>query len=116
MLSGLVACFVFESPRNPHAGCFVLSRASCIIGRSSLTGKTVIALGCLHLRVLRPSELPKPFVCSSRSWRRPPGLEIQHWGTSFHCLLGDKVALPDDQTSPVSDVNSEASTADQDPN
>ena len=23
--------------------------------------------------------------------------KIQHWGTNFHCLLGDKVALPTDQ-------------------
>ena len=27
-------------------------------------------------------------------------LEIQHWGTNFHCLLGDKVALPPDMNSP----------------
>ena len=43
-------------------------------------------------------------------------LEIQHWGTSFHCLLGGKVALPGVQPSAVREVASDASTADQDPN
>jgi hypothetical protein len=27
-------------------------------------------------------------------------LELQHWGTSFHCLLGDRVALPEQPNDP----------------
>ena len=43
-------------------------------------------------------------------------LEIQHWGTSFHCLLGDKVSLPSDQPSKVKELISDARIADQQPN
>ena len=35
-------------------------------------------------------------------------LELQHWGTNFHCLIGKKVALPSQQ----SEDNTEA----QEPN
>ena len=43
-------------------------------------------------------------------------LEIQHWGTSFHCLLGDNVAFRGDQSSSANEVVSDAITADQEPN
>ena len=45
-------------------------------------------------------------------------LEIQHWGTSFHCLLGEKVAFPGDSEhfSPATESISEDSTTDKESN
>ena len=63
------------------------------------------------LGIAKTFRLFKP-VMAQASW-----LEIQHWGTSFHCLLGNKVALPGGQSeAPVTEVVSEANPADQDPN
>ena len=55
----------FES-RNPHAGCFVLSRSQLHYWTSSPTGKTATARGCLHWKVLPPLESPKRSDCSSQ--------------------------------------------------
>ena len=62
------------------------------------------------LGIAKTFRLFKP-VMAQASW-----LEIQHWGTSFHCLLGENVALPGDQPSEAKEVISEDSTADQEPN
>ena len=106
----------FESPRNPHSGCFVLSRAQLHHwtlqphwqdGDCSWVSPLESAA---TLGITKTFRLFKP-VMAQASW-----LEIQHWGTSFHCLLGDKVALPCDQTSEAKESVSEASTADQEPN
>ena len=106
----------FESPRNPHSGCFVLSRSQLHHwtlqphwqdGDCSWVSPLESAA---TLGITKTFRLFKP-VMAQASW-----LEIQHWGTSFHCLLGDKVALPCDQTSEAKESLSEASTADQEPN
>jgi len=62
------------------------------------------------LGIAKTFRLFKP-VMAQASW-----LEIQHWGTGFHCLLGNKVALPTDQFSVAKDLVSEESTSDQEPN
>ena len=62
------------------------------------------------LGVAKTFRLFKP-VMAQASW-----LEIQHWGTSFHCLLGNKVALPGDQPVFAKEPVSESITADQEPN
>lgn len=107
----------FESPRNPHSGCFVLSRSQLLHwtqkphwqdGDSSWVSPLESAA---TLGIAKTFRLFKP-VMAQASW-----LEIQHWGTSFHCLLGNNVALPGDQDdASVTDVASEAITADQEPN
>ena len=62
------------------------------------------------LGIAKTFRMFKP-VMAQASW-----LEIQHWGTSFHCLLGDKVALPDDQPSAARELSREASAVRQEPN
>ena len=63
------------------------------------------------LGIAKTFRLFKP-VMAQASW-----LEIQHWGTSFHCLLGDKIALPgNDQPAEVKEMVSEASMHDHEAN
>ena len=106
----------FESPRNPHAGCFVLSRNQLQHwtqqphwqdGDSSWVSPLESAA---TLGIAKTFRMFKP-VMAQASW-----LEIQHWGTSFHCLLGDKVSLLNEQSSADKESISEATVADQEPN
>ena len=106
----------FESPRNPHSGCFVLSRAQLHywINQPHWQDCDCSWVSPLEsaatLGIAKTFRLFKP-VMAQASW-----LEIQHWGTSFHCLLGDSIAIPDYQFSLANDVISESRTADQEPN
>ena len=106
----------FESPRNPHSGCFVLSRTQLHRwtqqshwqdGDCSWVSPLESAA---TLGIAKTFRMFKP-VMAQASW-----LEIQHWGTSFHCLLGKNVALPFDQSFVAKEDVSEASTVDQEPN
>ena len=107
----------FESPRNPHSGCFVLSRTQMYHwiqqphwqdGDCSWVSPLESAA---TLGIAKTFRLFKP-VMAQASW-----LEIQHWGTSFHCLLGDKIALPgNDQPAEVKEMVSEASMHDHEAN
>ena len=58
------------------------------------------------LGIAKTFRLFKP-VMAQASW-----LEIQHWGTSFHCLLGHKVALPGDNSAEAKKIVGEVSTSD----
>ena len=98
----------FESPRNPHSGCFVLSGKQLRYwtqqvwwqdGDCSLISPLESAAS---LGIAKTFRVFKPAMANA-SW-----LELQHWGTNFHCLIGNKVALPSQQ--------SEAITEDQEPN
>ena len=106
----------FESPRNPHSGCFVLSNVQLHYWTQQshwqdLDCSWVSPLeSAATLGIAKTFRLFKP-VMAQASW-----LEIQHWGTSFHCLLGDKVDLPEDQLSADREPASESSTARQEPN
>ena len=62
------------------------------------------------LGIAKTFRLIKP-VMAQASW-----LEIQHWGTSFHSLLGENVSLPGDQASSANELVSDAITADHEPN
>ena len=98
----------FESPRNPHSGCFVLSapqlkywiqQAWWQDGDCSLISPLESAAS---LGIAKTFRIFKPAMANA-SW-----LELQHWGTNFHCLIGNKVTLPSQQ--------SESITAVQEPN
>jgi len=91
---GLAGELRFESPANPHAGCFFLGQqqlrqwtehACWQDGDVSLVSplESAATLGISKVfRLFKPSlELA--------SW-----LELQHWGNSFHSLLGRTVHLP----------------------
>ena len=106
----------FESPRNPHSGCFVLSRSQLHHWTQQphwqdCDSSWVSPLeSAATLGIAKTFRLFKP-VMAQASW-----LEIQHWGISFHCLLGNKVALPSDQLSVANEMTSDSSTADHEPN
>jgi len=88
---------VFDSPANPHAGCFVLTaeqlrrwveHPSWQDGDCSFVSPLESAA---TLGISKVFQLYKP-AFSHASW-----LEVQHWGTSFHQLIG-KVSSTDDQS------------------
>ena len=94
----------FESPRNPHSGCFVLSgpqlqhwveQAWWQDGDCSLISPLESAAS---LGVAKTFRVFKPAMPNA-SW-----LELQHWGTNFHCLIGNKVALPSQQSESITDA------------
>lgn len=84
----------FESPGNPHAGCFFLSHDQLLQwtqhpcwqdGDVSLVSPLESAA---TLGISRVFQLYKPAL-EMAAW-----LELQHWGNSFHSLLGRTVTLP----------------------
>ena len=84
----------FESPRNPHAGCFVLTPQQMQMWRDHSCWQdgdcsyvspleSAATLGLVKVfRVYKPA-----LACAS--W-----LELQHWGTSFRALVGGVVKPP----------------------
>ena len=84
----------FESPRNPHSGCFVLTQEQMKRwmsddcwqdGDCSYVSPLESAATLGLIKVFR---LYKPaFACAS--W-----LEVQHWGTSFTSLVGNSIKPP----------------------
>jgi hypothetical protein len=84
----------FESPGNPHAGCFFLSQAQLQqwIQHPCWQDGDVSLVSPLEsaatLGISRVFQLYKPALALA-GW-----LELQHWGNSFHSLLGRTVRLP----------------------
>ena len=82
----------FESPKNPHSGCFVLSQSQLKHWASKKywldrDASFVSPLeSAATLGIAKTFRLYKP-VMAMGSW-----LELQHWGTSFHCLIGNEVS------------------------
>ena len=106
----------FESPRNPHSGCFVISPHQLYYwtqqshwqdGDCSWVSPLESAA---TLGIAKTFRLFKPIMAQA-SW-----LEIQHWGPNFHSLLGDNVSLPGETTPLPKDDASESITADHEPN
>ena len=85
----------FESPKNPHSGCFVLSSGQLhawVSSRHWLDGDASFVSpleSAATLGIAKTFRLYKPIMAMG-SW-----LELQHWGSSFHSLLGNVVSLPD---------------------
>ena len=88
----------FESPKNPHSGCFVLSKSQLQdwVAKEHWLDKDESFVSPLEsaatLGIAKTFRLYKP-VTAMGSW-----LELQHWGTTFHCLIGNSVALPSQAT------------------
>lgn len=80
---------LFETPRNPHAGCFVLSKEQLRhwISQSWWLDRDCSFITPLEsaatLGLLKTFRVYKPCI-SHAAW-----LELQHWGVTFHCLLED---------------------------
>jgi hypothetical protein len=86
---------VFDSPANPHSGCFVLSPQQLRAwtehpcwqdGDRSFVSPLESAA---TLGIAKMFQLYKP-AYSHASW-----LEVQHWGTSFHQLIGSSASTED---------------------
>ena len=84
----------FESPKNPHAGCFFLSPSQLLHwiqqpwwqdGDSSWVSPLESAA---TLGISKTFRLYKPAMAQA-AW-----LELQQWGLSFHRLIGRTLALP----------------------
>ena len=82
-----------ESPANPHAGCFFLTPGQLQHwvrqpwwqdGDCSFVSPLESAA---TLGIARTFQLYKPSLAQA-SW-----LEIQHWGSSFRCLMGDTLSV-----------------------
>lgn len=85
--AGLLGSVLFESPPNPHAGCFVLTHDQLThwTGQPWWLDKDCSFISPLEsaatLGLLKTFRLYKPPFAQA-CW-----LEIQHWGTSFFSLL-----------------------------
>ncbi|MCB4406929.1 hypothetical protein [Synechococcus sp. MU1642] len=98
----------FESPKNPHSGCFVLSQVQLKAWTTSshwLDGDASFVSpleSAATLGIAKTFRLYKP-VMAMGSW-----LELQHWGRSFHSLLGNVVSFPsqDDEQDTSEDIMS----------
>ena len=97
----------FESPRNPHAGCFFLGASQLAYwmqqswwqdGDCSWVSPLESAA---TLGIAKTFKLFKP-VMAQAAW-----LELQHWGCSFHCLIGHSVKLPKSEIPPDIDIDPE---------
>jgi hypothetical protein len=78
---------VFESPRNPHAGCFVLTQAQL---RHWSSQPHWLDRDCSFISPLESAAtlgLIKTFRLYKPALEYASWLEVQHWGTSFHSLL-----------------------------
>ena len=91
----------FESPKNPHSGCFILSSGQLRAWMASshwLDGDASFVSpleSAATLGIAKTFSLYKP-VMAMGSW-----LELQHWGRSFHSLLGNAVSLPSEEDKQV---------------
>lgn len=84
----------FESPRNPHAGCFALTSEQMTrwIASDFWQDGDCSYISPLEsaatLGLIKMFRLYKPALACA-SW-----LELQHWGTSFSSLVGNVVKAP----------------------
>ena len=89
----------FESPKNPHSGCFVLSASQLkvwVASRHWLDGD------CSFVSPLESAAtlgISKTFHLYKVAMAMGSWLELQHWGRSFHSLIGNVVSLPDSVAS-----------------
>lgn len=86
---------IFESPKNPHSGCFALTTVQMKAWMSDLCWQDgdcsyVSPLeSAATLGLLKVFRLYKPALAFA-SW-----LEVCHWGTSFRSLVGSVITPPD---------------------
>ncbi len=84
----------FESPKNPHSGCFFLSKSQLASWTRHQSWQDGDTSWISPLESAATLGLTKIFKLFKPSFNHAAWLEIQHWGNSFHCLLGRKITLP----------------------
>ncbi len=78
---------VFITPKNPHAGCFVLSNKQL---SKWIDKRYWLDLDCSFISPLESSAtlgISKTFRIYKPSLSHAAWLEIEHWGISFHSLI-----------------------------
>ncbi len=91
----------FETPLNPHSGCFFLSRAQLLHWTQQPHWQDGDSSWISPLESAATLGIAKTFRIFKPSMKHASWLELQHWGNSFHCLLGRTVSLPSDQEREV---------------
>ncbi len=84
----------FESPSNPHAGCFFLSHSQLSFWRAQSYWQDKESVWVSPLESAATLGIAKTFRLFKTNIRQASWLELQHWGRSFHCLLGKEIHLP----------------------
>lgn len=82
---------VFSSPANPHAGCFVLSGEQL---RSWVDQPCWLDGDCSFVSPLESAAtlgIAKVFQLYKPAFSHASWLEVQHWGNSFHQLIGQPI-------------------------
>lgn len=83
----------FESPQNPHAGCFFLSPAQLHHWTQQPWWQDGDCSWVSPLESAATLGIAKTFQLYKPAMAQAAWLELQHWGQNFHCLLGRSVAL-----------------------
>jgi len=108
---------LFESPQNPHAGCFFLGPAQLQHWIQQPHWQDGDCAWISPLESAATLGIAKTFRLYKPSMAMAGWLELQHWGQSFHCLIGRSVALPEPVEPDEPEVDqSEAISASQQPN
>jgi len=85
----------FASPKNPHSGCFVLSKSQMLHwSRQSW----FMDRDCSLISPLESAAtlgLTKTFKLFKPHFSYAAFLELQHWGTSFRSLIGGDISPPE---------------------
>ena len=87
-LDPLIGALNFESPLNPHAGCFVLTKQQ--LGHW-VEQPWWLDRDCSFITPLESAAtlgLLKTFQLYKPSFAQAKWLELQHWGTGFFSLIG----------------------------
>ena len=84
---------LFESPRNPHAGCFVLSRSQLFHWTQQPHWQDGDCSWVSPLESAATLGIAKTFRLFKPAMAQASWLEIQHWGTNFHCLGNNTLRL-----------------------
>ena len=85
----------FESPQNPHSGCFALTHAQL---RHWSEQSWFLDRDCSLISPLESAAtlgLVKTFTLYKPSWGFASFLELQHWGVSFRNLIGGQIRMND---------------------
>ena len=91
---------VFESPHNPHAGCFFLGPAQLQHWMQQPHWQDGDSSWISPLESAATLGIAKTFRLFKPAMAQAGWLELQHWGNSFHCLIGRSVALPEPAVEP----------------
>ena len=92
---------IFKPPANPHSGCFFLSKSQLLYWTKQ---SHWLDIDCSYISPLESAAtlgLAKSFNLYKPSMKQASWLEVQHWGNSFHCLLGRNINLPGYESVPI---------------